>query len=148
MQDVNNIDVECRVFSRYLSGRLPDEYISRKYAEAFSPGRQLTRGVESGFENLLLRIAVLHPVCTRAADVYSRFFCSDSVARKRLVMLLAILETWAPASDRLDDINHIGKISFLSGLIIHGLISGVLLLLTVPVLLPVQVMSGSRDGKI
>lgn len=148
MHDIKKIDLECRIFSRYLTGRLPDEYISRKYAEAFEPGRLLSRETGSSFENLLLRLAVIHPLGTRAVDVYSRFFRSDSVARKRLVLLLAILESWAPTSDSLDDIDHVGKVSFVSGLIIHGLISGILLFLTVPVLLPAQLISGSRDRKI
>ena len=88
MPDTDFIAAECRVFTRYLIGRQPDAYIMRKYAQAFEPGYPLGEDEAPGFDALLLKLAVLHPLLTRTADIYSRFFRPASAVRKRLVLLL------------------------------------------------------------
>ena len=74
MPDTDFTAAECRVFTRYLIGCLPDAYIMRKYAQAFEPDYPLGDAVIPGFDALLLKLAVLHPLLTRTTDIYSRFF--------------------------------------------------------------------------
>ena len=129
---------ECVTFSRYLMGQVPDQYILRKYEEAFGEDRQLSRVISTRFEKMLLSIAIIHPILTHFIDVYSRFFYVDSVVRKRLVLLLAILETWGPSSARLEVNKYTGKIAFILGLIGYAILSGFMLVLAVIVLYPMR----------
>jgi hypothetical protein len=82
---------ECGVFACYLTGIAPTPYILKKYAEA---QRKNTACSSSGqFDRLLLRFARLHPASTKLADAYARLLAPASALRKRLVLLLAILES-------------------------------------------------------
>jgi len=94
---------ECDVFCRYLVGRAPAEYVSRKYAEAHSgPGFQPVRpssgapsrfAAMSGFDAALLRIGARGPAWTSLADSYACIAARGSALRKKLVLLAAILES-------------------------------------------------------
>ena len=136
---------ECNVFSRYLAGGVPDQYIQNKYSEAFSSDQALGQDIEqtkfSKFDKLLLFLAVIHPVSTRAIDIYSRYFYADSNVRKRLVMLLAILESYSSSYKKLDYLHSKGNLFLvLISLFFHGLVSVLLLIVVTPLLLPLQMV--------
>jgi nucleoside-diphosphate-sugar epimerase len=84
--------LECSVYTRYLVNQEPDSYIQRKYAQAFAAGKPLAGACRSRFEFLLARISTIHPIYARAVDGYCKMFLRDSMIRKKMVLLLAILE--------------------------------------------------------
>lgn len=102
MYNVDQINTECKVFTQYLMGHLPDKYILEKYSTAFSPGQPLGEDLQSNFDTLLIKLAVIHPLFTHAIDAFSRFFYNDSTLRKRLILLLALLESQASTSAEMD----------------------------------------------
>lgn len=136
MASTDSLEKECRVFTRYLADCLPDTYVSRKYAEAFQTDGILSTGSVSSFESMLLGFALIHPFFTRAADIFSRFFYADSLLRKKLVLLLAILESWAPMAERVDSSRDSGKLYFFLAMMLHGLLSLALLVITIILFLP------------
>jgi len=136
---------ECRVFTYYLTGRAPEDYVSRKYLEAFSSAVQAQLAAYGRFDRVLLTLAGIHPLLTRAADIYSRFFCAGSVVRRRLVMLLALLECDAVSIERLDYPTCGGLAGFVAGMGIRGLVSGLVLVPALAVLLPLQLLLGCRS---
>lgn len=138
---------ECRVFTRYLADQLPDDYILDKYAQAFEAGQPLHNMAESAFDRLLVRLAATHPVMTQASDIYSRFFYSDSPLRKRLVLLLALLESRAPTAAGFDTPTHTGLPGLVLGMTLHGVGSGVLLVLATLTLLPARLLMHSDARK-
>lgn len=90
---------ECRVFARYLLRCEPDAYIVNHYATACT-----TLGLRpsSSFDRTLLSFARIGPLFTRLADSYASLFFRSSTLRKRLVLLLALLETRAPFHQTVD----------------------------------------------
>lgn len=143
--DTQKIIDECDIFTRYLMGASPDQYICNKYIEAFLPDQALGKDIEktksSSFDKLLLKLATIHPVCTRAIDIYSRFFYADSNLRKRLVLLLAILESYSSSYNKLDSLQPNGNVFFASiSLVCHSLFSAFLLIVVTPLLLPLQMV--------
>jgi nucleoside-diphosphate-sugar epimerase len=84
---------ECGVFTRYLLTRDPDSYIVSHYAAA-SSARPLAP--TSTFDRALLAFARMGPLSARLADSYASAFVRNAVLRKRLVLLLALLETRGP----------------------------------------------------
>lgn len=147
MPDTDSTVAECGVFTRYLIGRPPDAYIERKYAQAFEPGYPLGQEVPTTFDELLLKLAVMHPLLTRTADIYSRFLRPASAVRKRLVLLIALLESWAATAVSLDTEKRTGFLRFVFVLLADASLSAVLLLLAAPFLLPAQLLLGARTGK-
>ena len=139
---------ECIVFSRYLIGRRPDDYITRKYCAAHDSGRPLD--IEcSAIERLLGLVARLHPWMTLATDTYCSFFLRSSVLRKKLVLLLAIMEN-SPTTHRCVELrrHRSGWLTW-AGLIGRVAYSGVLLLLTACTIGPAHVCTAaaSRLGR-
>lgn len=88
---------ECRTFGRYLSGADPTDYATRCYLRLLP-----TAAVPAGAHTLLIERALVRAgragsLPLRIADAYARFFVPRSLLRRRLILLLAILENSAPA---------------------------------------------------
>jgi len=81
---------ECALLCAYLVGRPPEEYVTRKYVEAhhrLSPrlGRETSR-------DPVLALARRGTLATGLVDGYTRTFRRDSIFRRKLILLVAILE--------------------------------------------------------
>lgn len=94
------LDAECRVFTRYLLGCDPDAYVNAKYkaAHAVLPALSTT----GRFDEALIAFARTCPLWTKVADAYAGLFSPAAALRKRLVLLLAILETRPPFHGLID----------------------------------------------
>jgi hypothetical protein len=88
-------DRECVALTGYLLGSAPDGYVKRKYSEAHAIVDGLAP--KDAFDAFLLRFALRHPVCTRLADAYVRVFRPGCALRRKLILLLAILESCSPS---------------------------------------------------
>jgi hypothetical protein len=147
MRNQEKIDVECRVFTRYLTGQLPDSYIAEKYAAAFLPGQPLSKGLQSGFDALLVRLAVIHPLITRAVDAFARFFYTNSTLSKRLIILLAILESQASTAVRLDYPDKTVFAGFMLSAAMQLTVFAILLGIATLFLLPLKLLLGRQPVK-
>ena len=85
---------ECEVFCAYLTGVAPDAYVLRKYEEAHQVPAKFN--ARSRYDQFLLGFAATAPWCALFADTYARFFARESVLRKKLILVLAILESCPP----------------------------------------------------
>ena len=88
------LERECRVFTRYLAGREPTPYVIAKYRAAHAAGPAYR--AQSAFDARLVAGARLHPVLAWLVDAAARFTAPRGLLRKKLVLLLAILETAPP----------------------------------------------------
>jgi hypothetical protein len=82
---------EFRIFTRYLTGGPLNSYVLEKYVDAHEKVSRYQ--VRHPFDRLLLRLSVIHPMATKLADAYARAFAPSCALRKKLVLLLAVLET-------------------------------------------------------
>jgi nucleoside-diphosphate-sugar epimerase len=94
------IESECIVFTRHLLGVRPDPAVIEKYGAALASLPALQPS--SAWDRALLAMARRGVAGARCADAFAALFARASVLRKRLVILLAILETRAPYSDAID----------------------------------------------
>src|SRR5690242_14310614 len=135
--DDQTLDRECSVFSIYLVGEPPSEYVKKKYRAAHKAGFLI--GIDpQPAEDFLVRVASIAPWSTKMTDVYTRLFHPYSTLRRKLILLLAILETCAPSYARVDsaDASFIGVL--LARLAIHFLTYLVILVLGIFLMLPVD----------
>jgi len=94
------LDAECRVFTRHLLGCDPDHYVVAQYGAAHAVIPALSPG--GRFDDALLGFARISPWRAKVADSYASVFFRSAALRKRLVLLLAILETRPPFHQTID----------------------------------------------
>jgi hypothetical protein len=93
---------ECCVFTQYLLGCAAPPYTIRKYDNAHQVSPVFSSG--NRFDRFLVRVAGTHPVLTRVADSYARMLAPQALLRKKLILLLAILETSPPTHNVIDSV--------------------------------------------
>lgn len=94
------LDRECRVFTVYLTGQEPTAYVLAKYRDCHARVQGLSP-VEP-FDRLLAAIAVCGPVAARFTDCYAARFRQHGPLRRKLVLILALLECAFPSARYLD----------------------------------------------
>lgn len=129
---------ECEVFCRYLIDQGPSAYILKKYRAAHSGGRLQETEVGNRFEELLARAASLSPLAARTVDSYAVLFRPHALIRKKLVLLLAILESSAPTHERLEIIDRSPKSVLLLRIVCRGLLFALLALTGAALFFPLQ----------
>ena len=102
--DSSALDRECAVFCRYLIGQEPNEYVKKKYRAAHQ-ARSLRGDLAHPADDFLVKAASIGPWSTKIIDAYTRVFHPFSMVRKKLVLLLAILECCAPPHAHLDSVD-------------------------------------------
>jgi nucleoside-diphosphate-sugar epimerase len=139
------LQTECMIFTSYLLGCAPAAYVLGKYTDAHRVAPVFSDG--SRFDRLLVKVAGLHPLLTKVADSYARIFVRTGLLRKKLVLLLAILETSSPSYELLDAVDRGGKPALLVRLFIKGVTFGVSLIAGAIVFLPMQMIFASGQRK-
>ena len=135
---------ECEVFSAYLLNQEPTDYVLLKYREGNAacgldrPGSRIDRA--------LLRAARTGVLGARTADSYARFFRGGGLLRKKLILLLAILENSAPAHRLIDGPEMSGRYRFCARMALQGAAFLFLLAAGTLLFLPLQLLSGPRRG--
>jgi hypothetical protein len=137
---------ECAVLTRYLTGREPDAALVAAYERGLgSPG--FGAGRRGGaFDRMLVRLGTRNTVLTRACDGFARFFHPGALLRRKLVLLLALLETRGDAGAVLDSPSVGSRAGFVLGLAGRGAVFAILLLAATVVLLPARLVLGRGTG--
>jgi len=145
--DVGAIRCECDVFSRYLVSRPPTDYVHEQYEMAVL-ARDLANEAEfAAFDRITLHLARRSVFFTRVADAYCAIFHRRGVLRRKLTLLLAILEHAPPSAALFDHPKIRGLIGIAINLLLLGTIFGLLLLLGIVLLLPSHLFCrGQAEG--
>jgi len=113
------LEAECSVFGRYLCGIEPGDAIRRHYLRAHEPGSQ--GPVPAGApDDPLVAWARRGPAFTRVADGWAALFDRRGPLRSKLVLMLAMLESVADTSRRVDGPTTPGTVAFLLGAALRG----------------------------
>lgn len=140
----DQLDRECAVYSTYLIGAAPDSYILNKYREAHRASHTLRVCNPTVLGQRLIGFSCRSPFFTSLADTYSRFFCPRSLFRKKLILLLAILESSPSSYEYFDKPDPGGIALLLISMFIKGILFATRLMLAMILLLPIHVMSFMR----
>lgn len=139
------LERECRVFTRFLTRQAPTPYVRRKYVEAHEA---LVIIAGDPMDRVLVRAAAWSPVMARLTDAYARLVVPRSTLRRKLIVLLAILEVSPPFHRTVDVVRARSSVLALIGLAVSGVI-GVLaafagVLVFAPVHVAVRICRGSQ----
>jgi len=141
------MDSECQVFTRYLTGQDASPQVRQKYKalneirNEFWPG-----GDAEPFDTRLISIAVRGPRWARIADSYARWFCPGSRLRKKMVLLLALLECTSPSFRYLDETDSENRLVSYSVLMLTALVALASLAAGIVVIGPQHWFSGIRTS--
>jgi len=136
---VRMLDQECSVFCRYLVRQEPNSYTMKKFQEAHKVGS--INPPSDTFNRLLLRLAGTNPFWTKLVDTYTVVFCKSSVVRKKLILVLAILESNADTCVRLDAVDESRKLLLLIKIMGKGCTFVLVLSLSMLILFPIHIFS-------
>jgi hypothetical protein len=116
--DAQQIAVECEALCRYLSGRPPTDYVRAQYLAAHQRSGVVEDAKESQTDALLVRFARRGPRGAALADAYAGLFARQSVVRRKIVLLLAILESAAPTSEWVDSVTIRSRFALAAHLVV------------------------------
>lgn len=136
---------ECRVWCRYLIGQEPNDYLLEKYRDAHLKDKRYD--ASGYFDLFLLRVAATSPMFARMADSYAWLFASRSTLRRKLILLLAILENSGSTHALLDAVDHTRTPVLYLSFLKEALLFAARIVLSLVVLLPVHLALGFA-GKI
>ncbi|HEX6135422.1 MAG TPA: hypothetical protein VFZ24_15740 [Longimicrobiales bacterium] len=103
-----DLDRECRLFTGYLLGCVPTQYVLDRYADAHRVSDVYSTGTR--FDAFLMRAARTGRITTKVVDAYAAILAPTSLIRRKLILLLAILETAAPTAGIIDSVDRGGRV--------------------------------------
>lgn len=134
---------ECERMCRYLVGGAPREYVIQRYVDGhiarpewFEPRSALDRTLSSAAHTLPLGIV----------DATSRFASPGSVVRRKLILLLAILENTPPTCDLFEVPTVSGRAGFYLRMIPKGIALLGALLLGAVLIMPLHLVRRITGG--
>jgi hypothetical protein len=145
MLSAQALESECRVFTKFLLGCVPQAYAVRKYIYAHEMLPVFSSG--NRFDHFLLCIARTHPVLAKLADSYARLFAPTALLRKKLVLLFAILETSAPSCQLIDAAKTGTNIALLSRVLIKGIVFVLSTAAAAVLFSPLQMIFAAREAR-
>ena len=107
---------ECEVLCRHLSGIEPTAYVIEKYIQAHEVGSVDERSA-TPFDRRLLDIARRGVLPARVADSYASLLARGSLLRRKLALLLAILESSGQTHLAVDSVGAGGRMGFILRLV-------------------------------
>lgn len=129
---------ECIKYTEYLINCKPNEYIEKKYIEGLKINR-IENNIDR-FDTFLIRVTNKNTFMIRLADIYTAVFYRKSVFRKKLILLLAILESCPTTYPEIDSVTGGSQFFLFIQIIQKVLIFLPLLLVSSIVLFPIQTM--------
>jgi hypothetical protein len=110
---------ECRLFCRYLADLDATPEIVRAYRSAHEI-EGLNIGATTPIDRALLRLAAGGRTLTRLADSFAAVAARNSALRKKLVVLVAILESRGPSAAAIDRASPGSRVAWVIGAALQG----------------------------
>lgn len=139
---ISPLERECEVLTSYLIDRTPDSYIKKKYLEG---NKFICVENNSDFlDSLLIKIAHRGSFLIKLADAYTSLFYRKSLLRKKLMLLVAILECTSSTYNALDSVNETSKLCFFIRIIQKIAVFLFMLFISTIAFMPIHVISKLR----
>jgi hypothetical protein len=99
---VQQLERECRAYTRYLCGQDASPYLIEKYLDFHQKlGHELKA---DSFDSFLVRMSARGGLWVGLSDSYARILRKNTVLRKKLIVVLALLECTPPSFEKLDSV--------------------------------------------
>jgi hypothetical protein len=144
MGELDAVEREARILGEYLLGVRPTSKVTAAYAD-LQTRAQIGDPVDR-FDLLLLRWALLGSLPARGADLYARILRPNAWLRRKLILLLALVEVHGSDARILGRPGSSGPVVFFTGAVLRGTLSVMMLALSFPILGLSHLALGRREG--
>jgi NADH dehydrogenase len=134
------LNKECEAFSFYLIRQHPNAYVREKYLEAHQANPDLQSGHRNIFDRFLLAISVKSVRLAKMADSYASIFSRGCPLRKKIVLLLAILESTTPTFPYFDLPQSGGRVFLLFKMLWQGLLFAAVFIVSTLLFFPINLL--------
>lgn len=139
---------ECRVYASYLADANPSSYVIEAYERLRPTASRSTQSDARLIERSLVAMSRWGALPLRVADGYARFFLPRSLLRRRLVLMLAILENSADGERQLNSGDEGSLVGVGVRLMLTGVVSVLCIAIGVVCFAPLHLLSGSDSTPI
>jgi hypothetical protein len=149
---VPRVRSECRIFTRYLAGIRADDTVIDAYARGLESAAFRDGPAQTRRDAMLLDMARRNSFAAGLADAWARFFAPAGQLRRRLVLLMAILESTTPGFEAFEP-PPAGRVRAFAGLALTGFAFLFRLAIATLVIGPMHIaagngqVSGERPGR-
>ena len=145
----NRLEQECYTYGRYLIEQDPKPYVVRKYI-AYHAQFGARIAPNDDLDRFLTEISGRGPFWARLADTYASRFHKRAAVRKKLVLMLALLECSPGSFEYLDGVSGGGVPKTLLRLAWRAAAYAGTMVMAVLLLMPVQAWAAvfGRSGKV
>lgn len=137
---------ECAALCRHLTGAEPSRRVIEKYLAAHALGVVELAGDTRAFDRFLVRCARSGRALARLADGHARIFRPAGLLRRKLVLLLALVECGPEAGALVDTPTRGGPNGFVFGALLRLAWFAVLLALGALLFFPARALCAFGDG--
>ena len=134
------LERECRVYTQYLIGQQPTPYVLAKYLDYHRVSGAIADLESDRFDRLLVSVSAFGPVFTQLVDSYTARFYKGSAVRRKLVLLLALLECSPPSFQYLDAADSASMSAIVFRMIARAGLYAIALLVSMLLLLPIHLV--------
>jgi hypothetical protein len=129
---------EFRVFGRYLVGRDPGAGALAHYERWHATNGNAEAASAPPIDRVLVAVARIHPVATRIADAYCARLRRVSLLRRKLVLVLALIECSPETYALVEEPRSSGRAGAWARLVASGAVEGLAFVAGAIVLAPVH----------
>lgn len=122
------LEEECNRLGRYLIGEAPSPYVRAWYVKGHASRPERFAPVP-GVDATLLALSAWRPVPLRAVDMTARLLAPGGALRRKLVLLVGILECVPGSAERFEAPDHGSPATFFVALAGRGIVSAAALAL-------------------
>lgn len=116
------LEEECDRLGRYLVGEAPSPYVRAWYVKGHG-SRPERFAAAPGVDATLLALTAWRPVPLRALDMTARLLVPGGALRRKLVLLVGILECVPGSAERFEAPDHDSPVPFFVALAGRGIVS-------------------------
>ena len=128
----------------YLLGVTPTPKVTAAYADLQLQAR--IGNPADRFDVLLVRWALLGSLLARGADLYARILRPNAWLRRKLILVLALVEAHGSDAPILGTPGSSGPVAFFAGAVLRGTLSVMALAFSLPILGLSHLVLGHREG--
>lgn len=129
---------EFRVFGRYLVGRDPGASALAHYERWHAARGNAEQASAPAIDRVLVAVARVHPVATRIADAYCARLRRASLLRRKLVLVLALVECSPETYALVEEPRSAGRAGAWTRLVVSGGVEGLAFVAGALFLLPIH----------
>jgi NADH dehydrogenase len=138
------LERECKAFTKFLINDEPTNYIRNNYQKAHQISNIFDGNTNDPFDDFLIMFSARNGLYTKLADSYASFFYKNSLLRKKLVLLLAILESSAPSYRQFEGPDSSSVLTILYKLFLKGVIFAMSFIGATILIMPVRFLYSIR----